>query len=105
MSGHKISVSGLSIECHEAPDADCRKRPNCEPEEWDTAGCRDHSGEHKLTTGHDCWLSEWVNGSGLEDSYYDFDKYPITPTPNAPVELINEHPDAVLWKYEEIPNA
>ncbi|PRB72514.1 hypothetical protein [Arthrobacter sp. MYb213] len=77
-------------------------RPSCEPEEWSAKGCRDHAGEHKLTAGHDCWLINWVNASGLEDSYHDFDKYQITPKPCAPVELINEYPDAVLWKYEEV---
>lgn len=105
MSDHKISANGLSIECHAAPDADCRARPDCETDFWNKGGCQSHNREHKLASAHSCWQIEWVNASSLEDSYHDPDAYPVSATPGRAVELINEVPEAMLWKYEEAPNA
>lgn len=100
MSEHRISKNGLSIECHAAPDAKCRHRPDCEPEQWNDAGCEDHDGEHKLTPGHECWLLPWVNSPGSlgETNLHDEHAEII---PGESVRFESDVPDYVCWEYEK----
>ena len=97
MSDHKISPNGLSIECHAAPDAACRKRPDCEAELWVENWCEDHDGEHPVTGGHDCWQLPWVNSTSLDETY-DGPGAPVTIYPGRAV-VIEWSGDDCSWHY------
>lgn len=43
----------LRFVCTAPPDAPCRRRPDDDRESWD-------SDDPDLTSGHECWVSEWV---------------------------------------------
>lgn len=102
MPDHKISADGQSIECHAPEDADCRRRPDCDAEKWESDFCCDHddwNGEnvHPVTSGHDCWMLPWINSTMLDDTY-DGPGEPVTTYPGRAVQ-IEWHDDYCTWKY------
>lgn len=98
MSDHKISADGLNIECHAAPDADCRTLPDCEAEEWDNTHCTGHDPGHPVTGGHDCWMRVWVDSTELDETY-DGPGSPVTIYPGRAVRISWEG-DYCTWDYE-----
>lgn len=97
MSEHKISANGQSIECHAAPNADCRTRPDCEAEGWGEVECIGHEPAHPVTGGHDCWMLVWVNSTMIDETY-DGPGAPVTIYPGKDVQ-ISWSGDDCSWDY------
>lgn len=91
----------LRFVCTAPPDAPCRRRPDDDRESWD-------SDDPDLTSGHKCWVSEWVEDDwdnlqvevpGVLASIPVEAKYIYDEGPS--LEVINEPTDAEIHAATE----